>query len=429
MQEILQIIKEIGSTASRTAKENILRKHKDNEGLINILTFVFNPYVVTGLSTKKINKKIAKETTLPVPNNIFEIMDFVKINNTGTDEVIGFVQNFLSQQPEELADFYKVILTKTLTIGCGAKTINKVYGNIIPEFNCMLAERYVDNMEAVVGKEFTITEKMDGIRVLIIKDNGKVTAFSRQGQPIEDLVEIVPEVEALPIDNVVIDGELIALNYDEMNSGDAYKICTKIVRSEGEKKGINLCVFDIIPFEDFLKGKSVTEYVHRRTLVEDLFTTTEHIHPVRKLYSGSDVSQIEILVNDMTNQGKEGVMVNLNSAPYECKRTKKLLKVKKFCTADVKVIDVIEGEGVNKNKLGAVMVQFKHKDKIYTCKVGSGFSQAERELFWENKELLLDKIIEIKYFEISENSKTKEKGLRFPTFKHIRPDKTEISMY
>ena len=37
--------------------------------------------------------------------------------------------------------------------------------------------------------------------------------------------------------------------------------------------------------------------------------------------------------------------------------------------------------------------------------------------------------IEIKYFEISNNQENDEYSLRFPTFKSVRFDKDEISMY
>ena len=69
-------------------------------------------------------------------------------------------------------------------------------------------------------------------------------------------------------------------------------------------------------------------------------------------------------------------------------------------------------------------------DKLYTCECGSGFTQEERELYWQHPELLINKIVTIKYFEISQDSKTKEYGLRFPIWtSRIREDKDEISMY
>jgi len=123
-------------------------------------------------------------------------------------------------------------------------------------------------------------------------------------------------------------------------------------------------------------------------------------------------------------------MINPSNSPYECKRTKNLLKVKKFHTADVLVLSIEEGEGANKGKLGAVHVRFTGPDgKPYTCKVGSGFKQEERELYFSYPDLIIGKIIEIGYFELSKNQKDDDYSLRFPTFKHLREDKSEISMH
>lgn len=57
-----------------------------------------------------------------------------------------------------------------------------------------------------------------------------------------------------------------------------------------------------------------------------------------------------------------------------------------------------------------------------------GSVQEQRVEFWNDKNKLLGKIVEIGYFEISSN-KEGTYGLRFPTFKWVREDKQEISMY
>ena len=49
------------------------------------------------------------------------------------------------------------------------------------------------------------------------------------------------------------------------------------------------------------------------------------------------------LLEEVESQGGEGLMINLNGK-YECKRTKQLLKVKTFNSADVLVVGVYEGE-------------------------------------------------------------------------------------
>ena len=65
---------------------------------------------------------------------------------------------------------------------------------------------------------------------------------------------------------------------------------------------------------------------------------------------------------------------------------------------------------------------------IYNVRVGSGFTATERDVFWRNPEKIVGKIVEIQYFEVSQN----EKGgysLRFPIFKWVREDKDEPSTF
>ena len=50
----------------------------------------------------------------------------------------------------------------------------------------------------------------------------------------------------------------------------------------------------------------------------------------------------------------------------------------------MRVINIIEGDGRNKGKLGAITVEFEHENNIYTCDVGSGFSDEKRMLYFNN---------------------------------------------
>ena len=54
-----------------------------------------------------------------------------------------------------------------------------------------------------------------------------------------------------------------------------------------------------------------------------------------------------------------------------------------------------------------------------TVKVGSGFSKELREEIWKNPDSYIGKIIEVQYFEETENQNG-GKGLRFPVFNDFR---------
>lgn len=429
--EFKEMVDDLQATSSRLEKENILRKH-NNEDIKEILNFIFNPYIITGISKKKILKYKDKLDLDKLNIDIKEIMQYFKVHNSGRDEDLKWLEISAGSFNDTYKDLIYKIISKDIKLGIQPITLNKVYGEgFIPTFDVMLAQRYFENPDKLLpdGTDFILTTKLDGVRCVCINSEDGPKFFSRQGQVIEGLVELEKEMKELPFD--VYDGELL-LNKEGLESKDLYRETVKVTSSDGIKKNINYNVFDILSIKDFMDNSNKQTCADRKNLLNNFIknANTKYIRNVDILYKGTDKSQIEYWLDKITSSGGEGVMINLSDGYYECKRSKNLLKVKKFQTADVHVIDIEEGTGINSNKLGAVKVEFLGPDnKIYTCKVGSGFKQEEREYYWNHKDEILNKIIEIAYFEISNNQQNNEYSLRFPTFKYIRNDKTEISMY
>lgn len=424
------------STQSRLEKEAFLKQYEDEQSLKDILHFVFNRYIVSGISTKKVAKFLNEPIESDCTNSVLELLKFVKKNNTGKDSDIKYVVKSarqISAGDDKLFSLILSIVRQDLRLGLQAKTLNKVYGEgFIPAFDVMLAEKYSENIEHVKGKEFILTEKIDGVRcVLIFDDGGEPRLYSRQGQPIEDLVQLESDARSLD-KSYVYDGEMILKTGSHIASKDLYRMTVKITSSDNIKKNVVFHVFDALLKEHFVQGISKTPAVKRKAWLNNhlMSKNLSWIVPLPILYQGRDESKITYFLDKMVEQEKEGVMVNMADGAYECKRTKNLLKVKKFLTADVLVKEVEEGTGRNKNRLGAAIVEFIGPDgKTYACKVGSGFCDEDRYEFWQDKTKIVGKIIEIGYFEISTNQVDNGYSLRFPTFRGIRNDKTEISMY
>jgi DNA ligase-1 len=425
MKEILNIINQLQNTSGRNDKEGILKNNKDNQLFKDVLHFVFNPYIVTGLSKKKISKKI-KGNAMNQINDISEMMEYLKQNNTGTDKDITIMQEFISNQSVDLQELITQIATKSLKLGIEAKTMNKIYGkDFIPQFDVMLAEKYFECEDKVNG-EFIITQKLDGIRCVIIKENSLVKVFSRQGQPIEDLIEILEEVKLLP-DNMVYDGELILRNDKSLASKDLYRETVKVARKDGIKKNLIFNCFDMLPINDFKNGICKRECSLRKDILHTTLTNLKlnYIIEVPILYKGTDKNMIIKLLDEAIAKDQEGVMVNISNSPYECKRTKFILKVKKMNTCDLKIIGFEEGDGKNKGTLGRINVSYKNN----IVGVGSGFTDEMRNEIWNNQEKYLNKIAEIQYFEETTNSKDDKLSLRFPVFIDMRWDKAEESYF
>lgn len=416
-------------TNSRLDKEEILKAY-DCEYNRKILNFIFNPYIVTGISKKKAKKYRNMGVVTYKDFTLDDMLEYFIKNNSGRDEDLIMLEQY-AQANDPYQDLIYSIITKDLKLGIQSTTLNKVYGKgFIPEFNVMLAFKYFDDPDKFVpdNTEFILTTKLDGVRcVLINEDEPKF--FSRQGQIFEGLIELENEAKKLP-KGYVYDGELL-LNLNNLESKDLYRETMKVVSADKEKHNIIFNCFDLIPIHSFQDGYYDCSAKERKNKLHNIFSNDfyKYFKEVQVLYKGINKECIISWLDKITSAGGEGVMINIANAPYECKRSKGLLKVKKFNTADVKVIDLEEGTGQNIGKLGAAIIEFIGPDnKIYVNKVGSGFSKEDREYYWNHKNEILNKIIEITYFEIS-NNQNNTYGLRFPVYKHIREDKTNISMY
>ena len=427
MEKVLAIVEQLQATSGRNDKEAILSENANNQLFKDIMKFVYDPFVLTGLSKKKISKKL-KLPKEPSTLSIIEIMDYLKVHNSGRDEDIIFVQHFIQSQPENLRDLYTKIVSKDLTLGLTEGTLNKVYGNgFIKTFSVMLAKKFEEYQHKIKG-DFVISEKKDGNRVVVIKDNGVIKSFSRQGKSYEGLQEIESDILGLPIDNIVFDGELIA--DIEGSTIEVYAETTSKARSKGNNKtGLVFHIFDVLDLKEFQNGKSLSKCVARKSRLSNIFETYDlpHCREVKSLYIGGDLNEVGKWMSWATEQGLEGLMVNMDM-PYVCKRSDVILKVKVFNNADVRCLEVLEGTGKYENMLGAITIQFEHEGKLYECNCGSGFSDEERKTYYKQPELITGKIVTVGYFEVSKNSNGSY-GLRFPTWEgKIRHEMTEISM-
>lgn len=414
---------EILSSNSRKFKQSVLEKYKDDEVIKRYLKIAFDPYTVYGLSYKKLSTAIRPATNyIPITSSVFELFDYLAVHNTGTFSDILECWNALeavATVDQDASFLLTKLICKDLSIGCDAKTINTVMLDLIPTFNVQLANKYFDKPEKLSGKTFAITTKLDGFRLIAIKDeHGNVSFFSRVGKRIEGLVEIEEEIKNAFASGIVLDGELTISNYFDMESKEAYKAASKIItlKEDTPKRGLTYRVFDILTIDEWHYQICAHTYNERRNLLEGLFgyasAPIPHIELLPVLYKGDDTSKVTEWLDKVVSEGGEGVMINLLDSTYKFTRCWDIMKVKKFNSLDLLVVDMEEGSGRLAGTLGAIHVRYKDGNIV---KVGSGFSDEERALYWAQPGLILNKIVEVKYFESSRNADGTE-SLRFPTW-------------
>lgn len=424
--KVAEIINGLRDTTKNTEKTAILKENKDNELLQKVLFYTLDSFKKYKISEKTFETYGCLQSNY---SDIFTLLDVLSANNINDNlknEAVGFVNS----ADEELQDLFKCMLIKDLRIGIAEKGINKVFKDLIPTFSCMLSESIFknNNMQRVQGKEFIITQKLDGNRILAIKQNDKVEFYTRQGKPLEGLVELEDDFKLFP-NSMVLDGEILLENKNNLNSDELFRATMKECRKKGTKHGLYFNAFDLVTLDGFYKGIDTTPCATRKERLHNLIETNNftHIVEVPILYKGKDLDKIDEYLQLAISKGQEGCMVNLCEAPYEGKRVKTQLKVKAMNEIDLRVVGVFEGEGNFKHTLGGITVAFEHEGGNYTVGVGSGFSKEDRELYWAHPELIVRKIARIQYFEVSKNTDGGY-SLRFPVFKGVC-DKDEPSYF
>lgn len=422
LQHISNLCTQLQSITSTKAKQQFLIDNRC-EDFDTFLKFLLDPQVITGLDKKKLRKEVSAVRGFLA--SLDTCLNYLKENNTGRDIDIAYCQGFIAANAD-YADFLTSVFTKSLKLGVDVKLVNKTYGKgFIPVHEVMLGSSR-DKLRLKDGEIFFLTQKLNGVRCTYV--NGKL--ISRQGTEFIGLDHIVKAIhnaeQKYGNQNLVLDGELIHINDGTLSDNDNFRLGTGIINAKGgNKSSIMFVIFDILPYDDFIEGKSKADYSLRRawldTLSTVLYVITDCVKVVPLLYSGTDKTKIDEWLEYSDKNGWEGIMLNRN-APYECKRTTNLIKIKSFKHSDLRIVDVVEGEGKYVGVLGAIIVDYKD-NKV---NVGSGFTDEQRKEYWAIKDELIGKIAQIKYKEVSKNKDTVLESLQFPVFEMLR-EKDEVS--
>lgn len=435
LSEVQNILDRVRETSSTIAKQGILKGNKDNELLAKVLEYTYNPHKKYGISANMIPTPFNVEE--PKTLGIFNMLDKLANNNINNELRIEF-GNYITYF-EPIKELLIGMATKDLKLGCNVNTINKIWKNLIPTSETgvvikpMLATKF--EFDKPVRTDFVVTEKLDGIRCMAICKADSIQLYTRQGKLIEGCVEVehcLSIIQDAYDAEFILDGELLAEGCDYAT---VYKETTKRVKNKDVvKTGIKFTVFDMLDIKEFENMKCETPYYRRlETLMylqSDVISKVSPINMkqvveiIKPLYIGASKDRLIELLDEYRNKGAEGLMINYVDGMYEFKRSKNIQKVKVMQTADLKVIGFEQGQGRNKGKLGALLVDFKGN----TVGVGSGFTDFDREFIWNNQDQYLGKIVEVQYFEVTKD-KTGTESLRFPVFKHLRTDKTEPSLF
>ena len=427
-EHIKECFDEIANAVGKE-KLSVIRKVWPKYNTQWALETLLDPTVSLHIKERSLCKDIPLMDAVPYDHLIVMCNDLYS-KKALKDSDIARVQATLNQiEDYRLRNYAEKFLCKSISLGISAKTVNKAVGyGVLPVMEVMLANKYFDHPDVVNGKEFTITEKLDGIRCIAIVEQGKQPVLlSRQGQLIEGLHHVEAALDSMRCHvgyDFVFDGELLVTNRNDYPSKEQYKQTTKIVRKDGPKSGITYNVFDIISVRNYLWHTPTQSYLCRRDTLDEMFQGfySVWLKPLPVLYCGNNVDVIHECLEEQRSLDHEGIMINLNDAPYVFGRTSNLLKVKVMSDCDLEIIGVQEGKGKFEGTLGALTVDYKGSP----VGVGSGLTDEMRAAIWADPDKYIGRVATIQYFEETNDADGKL-SIRFPVFKELREVGKEVS--
>jgi DNA ligase-1 len=420
------MVRDLRATSSTIDKQGIILDycgHKSPAASFTkkILLYTYHPlwqYNVTSDNLKKKNYLVARKNEY---NNFFDLLDALKSRKITGHDAIAAVNSFIEHN-DEYEELIHCIIDKDLKTRAGDKIINKAIPDHIPEFSVALADKYEPKL--VDWKDgWYVSRKIDGARcIAIVDNNGDTTFYSRTGKEFDTLDIVRGGIKALGISDVVFDGELCLV--DDDGNEDFQGVMKQLKKKDHTIPNPSYKIFDILTHDEFYskKGEQNRPYsIRYNNLREVMRDNTCACLSVL----GQELIKYDDHFAEWTKRGNdygwEGVMLRADE-PYKGKRSKDLLKVKKFFDDEYEVLDtemgpfryVKDGAECEETMLSCVMIQHKG----HTVRVGSGFSIEQRQDFYKNPKKILGKIIQVQYFEETKNQEGKL-SLRFPTFKYL----------
>ena len=444
-------IKKLNESDSRLHKEDVIKQALEAAtlGSVNSQIFLgltkacYNPFVTFGV--RKVPDTVgvtgAENPWSEFNDLLIKLTKRELTGNAAHDAIEEMAYRFDS---EEWNTFCAPVIRRDLRAGISDKTINKICKKTeyeIPIFGCQLATNSEGRPE-MRGKK-RLEPKLDGVRCLLMvipSDTGEITTicFSRNGKQFDNFYHIEKQIHEnftklvracakvdqgrSLVDGFVLDGEVMGNSFQEL-----MRQARRKENVQAEDSVFN--VFDIIPLADFRRGHWNAQLSKRIALLDAMRPVIDYMenvsllpHIMVDLDTAAGRDQLDRFAKNNVNAGFEGIMVKATDAPYECKRSTSWMKWKPVYDYDLTVIGMEEGTGKHAGRMGALVCEGIDDGKHITVNVGSGYTDEERQSYWDNKDSVIGQTAVV----IADATTQNQDGsysLRFPRFKTFREDK------
>lgn len=456
-QIILEIIKELRADNSLNYKKEVLARYSDYEPFKEFLIRVYNPRV--NYYMRKIPDIVSygmKEQDL---SGLRDVLNVLSGRMATGAEAINYVRNFLLEANQTIRELFELAIGRDIRAGVGVGIINEVYKDLIEEIpycRCgKLDEKALERFDSM-PEGFLAQAKLDGVCNYIIKEGNEVYMLTRAGTAWssdslkEDMVKCSDGVyigegliykDGKPLDRKTGNGlinkfikreDVLILLKEKMevnfNKPKAYaklnlELSNRCIENEEIDKNLHFVIWDSLTLEEFKEGLSTRPYTERfGEAIKATFMTTK-LKPVPS-YRVYSMKEAQAIADEYISEGGEGAIVKKLDTIWKDGTSKDMVKIKAVLDADLLCVDVEEGSGKYKGKVGALVLETVcGKLRV---KVGTGLTDLDRAKPFD---YYIGKVIEIQYNEFIKSKSKNTDSLFLPRFIEVREDKNVATSY
>ena len=454
---ILGIIKELRQDSSLNYKKDILRKYSDYVPFQKFLVYVYNPRV--NYFMKKLPNVLSYGHGHHNISKMYSLLEQLKQREITGNHAQEVVREYLLNTNQVIRELFELAIGRDIRAGVGVGIINEVYKGLIEEIFYMrcskLDEKALERFDTM-HDGFLAQDKSDGIFNYIIKANDTVYMLTRAGTVWtseslkQDMVECPDKVyvgegliykDGKPLDRKTGNGMINSyikreatleslqekLNKAKPNSKQEGNLTFELVDKQEEfeqiDKALHFVIWDSLTLHEFEEGLSTRPYTERFGEAIKATFMTSKLKPVSS-YRVYSMKEAQAIADDFISEGGEGAIVKKLDTIWKDGTSKDMLKIKAVLDADLLCVDVEEGSGKYKGKVGALVLETSCGR--LRVKVGTGLNDLDRA---KSFDFYIGKVIEIQYNEFIKSKSKSTDSLFLPRFVEVREDKNTATSY
>ena len=402
---VFEILNQLRTTNSNKTKTEILTKNRDNQELVKVLKYTYDKVSYTyGVTPRTV---LDYETPDYCPKSLYEVLDALNNREVTGHAALRLAKSFFNSADKNIANLFLMVLDRDLKIGVNAKTLNKVFKNIVPKPNYCRCDVLSEKTLKKFKFPAFIQLKCDGsYREAFVKD-GKVEFKTRSGEPYENPV-LAEAMKDFP--NGYYTGEFTL--GDAENAADRATGNGNLNSDNPDYDNIHFTVWDYLT-EDEYALRVQTNYTERFEKLNEIVKGQKLVHvvPTKEV---QNVQEALSATSEWMERGLEGGVLKSKSMKFKNGTSKEQLKIKLKVDVEVRCVGFLEGTKGTKYEGQNKVILFKNDEGTIQGQC-SGMTDAEVLEVTKNPEKYIGKVLSVQF-----NDLVKAEGHEYYALSHPR---------